>query len=122
MIPWRLGVWVNVWSGTLLALTHTHHATINKRPGAATTKLSTQQKHLKYVNINSRGMHLVVVRVVTKWVYCSEGKSWIYEILNKLMEKTGNKESRSYLIQRRSKEGTQPNNVLLSIFYFNCFS
>lgn len=41
----------------------------SERDGVA-AELATQRNHLKYSNVKSRGLHLVVVRVETMGVCC----------------------------------------------------
>lgn len=88
-----IGAWVNVWSRTLLALTPTLRATLNKRVNEP-----KQQPNENISNIKSRGMHLVVVGFETMGVWGEEDIMG-FRKREAIDGKTGETKPRRYLVQ-----------------------
>lgn len=103
-----LGAWANVLSGTLLAPSYLKQT--RKRTGAA-AELPRQRKRLKYSNIKSGRLHLVVVGVETP-AYNEKREGHGSSQQGKIILKTGDKNRRSYnMIQRKNMtilKETQP--------------
>lgn len=62
--------------------------------------MATERKHLQHVNVKSRGRHIIFEGVESMVVKCEGGKSWLFAIGRKIMERTDDQKFRNYLKQR----------------------
>lgn len=69
-----------------------------KADADASAELAVKRKHATYF----RGEHSTVFRVETFSVWCKQGKELIFEIGKRLVDKTGYKKAKYYLIKRLS--------------------